>query len=148
MNMTNLETAKKALINYENSFVCMKGEEIHTSKKHGIAPILELIKEKKEVLIKATIADKVIGKAAALLLIKADIKEMYAGIISEHALKILLQNHITVEYDTLVPYISNRKNDGMCPMEEAVLQIDSPEEAYLVLINKVAQMQQPIAKVQ
>lgn len=110
------------------------------STKQGIAPILELMQLKIHFLNNASVADKVIGKAAALLLIKAGIKELYAGIISEHAVKVLEQNGITVQYDTIVPYIINRRGDGMCPMETTVLEINSPEEAYTALQEKVKQM--------
>ena len=108
------------------------------STKQGIAPILELMQLKIHFLNNASVADKVIGKAAALLLIKAGIKELYAGIISEHAVKVLEQNEITVQYDTIVPYIINRRGDGMCPMEASVLEIEEVNEAYEVLRNKMA----------
>ena len=138
--MSKLSNAKNLLLSNDYSFVCINDEEIHMSTKQGIAPILELMQLKIHFLNNASVADKVIGKAAALLLIKAGIKELYAGIISEHAVKVLEQNGITVQYDTIVPYIINRRGDGMCPMETTVLEINSPEEAYTALQEKVKQM--------
>lgn len=81
--------------------------------------------------------DKVIGKAAAMLMVYGGVKKIHALIISEHALQILQAHNISISYDTLVPYIINRKKDGMCPMEQAVLSIQDIDQAYQLLVDKV-----------
>ena len=35
-----------------------------------------------------------------------------------------------------VPYVINRKGDGMCPMEQSVLEIENVEEGYRILCEK------------
>lgn len=82
-------------------------------------------------------ADKVVGKAAALLMQKAGVATLYAGIISEPATKVLTDAGIEYEYGTLVPRIQNRKGDGLCPMESAVMDISDADEAYAVLREKL-----------
>lgn len=52
-------------------------------------------------------ADIVIGKAAAMLLIYGKVHKIYTRLISEHAIAILDKYHITYEYDKKVPYIMN-----------------------------------------
>lgn len=115
------------------------GEEFH-SMKHGIAPIMEQLALDDNVFENATVGDKVIGKAAALLLIKANIKELFANVISEHALQVLDQYKIPVQYVEKVPYIRNRAGDGMCPMENTVLTTNDPDEAYVLLKEKLKSM--------
>lgn len=139
--MNLLDRAKRTLKNNSHTFVCINDEEVFTSQKQGIAPIMELLETNKKMLEGAYIADKVIGKAAALLLVKGGIKELYADIISEHALSVLKEKQIIVTYGALVPFIKNRRKDGMCPMEETVLEIESPEDAYIKLKEKIKSMQ-------
>lgn len=139
--MNFLDKAKRRLLNSNHTFVCINEDTVFTSEKQGIAPIMELLHKDENLLKGAYIADRVIGKAAALLLIKGEIKELYADIISEHAMLVLENSKIIVSYGKLVPYIENRKKDGMCPMEETVLNIESPEEAYVKLNEKIQSMQ-------
>lgn len=139
--MNFLDKAKRKLLNSNHTFVCINEDTVFTSEKQGVAPIMELLHKDEHLLKGAYIADRVIGKAAALLLIKGEIKELYADIISEHAMLVLKKSNIIVSYGKLVPYIENRKKDGMCPMEETVLNIESPEEAYVKLHEKIQSMQ-------
>lgn len=139
--MKLLDRAKQTLKHSNHTFVCINEEVVFTSEKQGIAPIIELLDTNEKALEGAYIADKVIGKAAALLLIKGGIKELYADIISEHAMAVLEKEKILVTYGTLVTFIENRKKDGMCPMEATVLEIDNPNEAYVKLKEKIQRMQ-------
>jgi len=123
------------------SFVLYKEGEWSTSEKRGIAPIMELLKENRELLRGAYVADKVIGKAAALLLIEGGISYLHAEVISEHATECLQKANIEYEYQELVPYIVNRSGDGMCPMEETVLDVTDTKIAYELLQEKIKKMQ-------
>lgn len=130
----------KRLLGLEHTFVCRNNGVTIASDKKGIAPIMDILKENPSALKGAKISDRVIGKAAALLLIKGGISTLHTEIISGHALKILKNSHIRVSYSKKVDYIINRKGDGMCPMENATLDIDNPEEAYTVLEAKLEEM--------
>ena len=61
---------------------------------------------------------------------------MYAGVISKYALEVLNSYGVPVEYGQLVEAIRNRKGDGFCPMETAVLEIDEPSEAVAAVLRK------------
>lgn len=139
--MNILDRAKRKLISDKHTFVCINEDNVFTSDKQGIAPIMELLQNESDILKGAYVADRVIGRAAALLLMKGGIKELYTDVISEHALLVLKTSEIIVSYAKLVPYIVNRKKDGMCPMEETVLNLDCPEEAYVKLREKLLIMQ-------
>ena len=68
------------------------------------------------------------------------VKEVYADIISSHALDVFEKYKVKAYYGNLVEYIINRDKTGMCPMEKAVLEADEPNMAYDVLKKKIAEM--------
>ena len=129
-----LESAKEQLHNNNFSIVIVGENDVYTSTKHGVAPLLEILDGGN------VVADKVVGKAAALLMVKGGVKEIYADIISSHALDVFEKYKIKTYYGNLVEYIINRDKTGMCPMEKAVLEVDEPNTAYDVLKKKIAEM--------
>ena len=72
--------------------------------------------------------------SAALLMVKGGVKEVYADIISSHALDVFEKYKVKTYYGNLVEYIINRDKTGMCPMEKAVLEVDEPNTAYDCLL--------------
>ena len=85
-------------------------------------------------------ADKVIGKAAALLMALGEIKEVHTLIISKPALQVFENHNIKYFYDKKVDRIVNRTGDGLCPMESLCLDIDDPHEALTKIIVKISNM--------
>lgn len=135
--MDLLEQAKKSLTESSATFVMIRGGKTFSSEMRGVAPILDLLREDPDALDDGVVADKVIGKAAALLLMYGRIKALYTKVISSHALNVLKDSGIEVVYDKLVPYVINRDGTDMCPMEKLVLEIGSPEEAFEALDKKI-----------
>ena len=84
-----------------------------------------------------SVADVVVGKAAALLFVKCGIKRVYAKILSEKGKRILQLYGLDCEYETLTKSIINRAGTDICPMEKAVLNTDDSEEAYLILKDEI-----------
>lgn len=132
--MNNLKLAKSTLFENEYSIVVVKENEIvYKSESKGLQSLISLYKTKKNTLEDSSIADKVIGRAAALILIGSNIKEVYADLISQNAIEILNKSNIPYEYKSQVKEIRNRDNTGMCPMEELSLKCVSADE----LIEKI-----------
>ena len=131
--MDFLSEAVRKLDDDDATFVAVRGDWTFVSHERGIAPIMKLISGKEDALRGAWVADKVIGKAAALLLCYAGIDRLYAKIISEHAIEALRNQSLSFEFGRSVPYIVNRAGNGMCPMEQLVLDLSRPDEAFLVL---------------
>jgi len=107
-----------------------KGGKVFTSFDRGVKPLLYLLENEKGFLKGASVADKVIGKAAALLMVSGEIKEVHTGIISEPAMKVFEKHNIPFFFDTKVERIVNRKGDGLCPMETLCLDVEEPTEAF------------------
>lgn len=74
-------------------------------------------------------ADRVVGKAAALLYAKLGATAVHARTMSEGGLEALRAHGIAVSYDDLVPMILNRAQTGMCPIEQSVRDIPADADA-------------------
>ena len=107
------------------------------SSETGIRPVIVKIVEKKDFFKDLTVADKVIGKASALLLVYSGVKQIQAVLMSEGGRDVLEKHGVSYEYEHLVDYIVNQKGDGMCPMELTVKDINDPEDAYEALKRKL-----------
>ena len=132
----NIEDLKNILLKENHTIVIYKNDaSVYTSNDRGVAPLMKLLKENKAQLKDSMIADKVVGKAAALLMAYGKVKEVYTPTISTLALKVFKNHNIEIHYDKEVGRIINRKGDGLCPMETLCLNIENPEDAF-VAINK------------
>ncbi len=131
---TNLEQAKFLLEQGQFTCVFYKAEQAITCKERGVKPLLELIEEGKD-LRGYSVADKVVGKAAAMLYACMQVREVYAPVMSKGAERTLLRHGIAVLYEASVDRIQNRRGDGLCPMESAVWDVDDPKQALQILKN-------------
>ena len=138
--MNNLEKAKELLNSSDFTCVCCNNEEIITSRKRGVAPLLEWLDERK-CLKEYSVADKVVGNGAAFLYILLGLKELHANVISRIALETLQQHNILVNYNTLTEAICNRDNTGFCPIEIAVSKVTSPDKALIAIRNELKKLQ-------
>ena len=136
----SLEQAKLLLLSYASTIAVVSNGEVFTSQERGVKPLLYLLTEKKGFLKGASVADKVIGKAAALLMVLGEIKEVHTLIISEPAIKVFEKYNIPCFYDKKVDRIVNRTGDGLCPMETLCLDVDEPVEAFTKIKEKVQKM--------
>lgn len=123
--MTNMQQAQAIFESGAYSCVLYRDGVTHMSTKRGVSPLVDWIRQGVN-LNDFSAADKVVGKAAALLFVLAGVKEVYAQVMSEKALNSLLAHGVQATYDQLVPSIINREGTGPCPMERAVTQIDDP----------------------
>lgn len=126
----NLDKAKR-LLDSKNVTLALVGarEYAYISDLRGIAPMANFISEEKN-LEGFCAADRVVGKAAAMLFILAKIKEVYAQVITHEAANLLISHGITVSYETIVDKIRNRAGTDICPMEKCVRDISDPREAF------------------
>lgn len=136
--MNNLVKAKSLLVG-DKTCALVKENLVYTSTKKGISPMLDFINQGVN-LNGFSVADRIVGKAAAMLFCYAGIEEVHAVVLSQSGLNFLTSKGIKVTYDKLVDNIINRTNTGLCPMEQTVKDIDDLELALEALKNKVAQL--------
>lgn len=138
--MNNSEQAKEIFKAGEYSCVLCKDGVTHTSIKRGVAPLVEWLTNGIDIT-GFSAADKIVGKAAALLFVMGGLKAVYAPVMSKSAVDLLSRHGIDMEYETLVQTIVNRSGTGPCPMEQAVSNIDDPAEALEAIQNTLAALQ-------
>ena len=129
-----LEKAIDIIKTTDSVFAYVSEEETLRSCAKGIGFAAMLCNEKKD-LSQGAVADKVVGKAAALLFVYLGVKVVYAETLSMGAKAVFEKYGINYSYANLTEYIINRKGDGLCPMELAVRNVDTPEMA-LVEVTK------------
>lgn len=125
----------------EGGYTCVmlsRGEEF-TSFERGVKPLIEFL-DGKHSFAGAVAADKCVGAGAAHLYVLLGVSAVWANIISASALEVLETNGIKAYYEKCVPYIINRKGDGVCPIESAVKDAKSSAEAYDLIIDALARL--------
>lgn len=136
--MTSLNQAKSMLVG-DVTCVLAKNNRVLTSTKTGIAPVLDLINSGVD-LKGYVVADKIVGKAVAMLFNYAGIVQVYAEVLSKPALDYLNSVNIVVSYGTLTENIINRKGDDICPMEQTVKDVTNCVKAVELLNDKVKEL--------
>ncbi len=135
--MYGMDYIKALLASDGPTLALTDGEALITRRERGVKPLVELIDGGRE-LRGYIAADKVVGKAAAMLYAVLGIAELYACVASEGAVEVCRKRGIRLTYGTLAPHIINRRGDGSCPMEKAVADIDDPFEALAAVRKTLA----------
>jgi hypothetical protein len=142
--MKDLEIAKKRLSRENLTLSIVKNSEvIFESKSRGVSGFLEALEKFGGNLKGASAADRVVGKAIALLCIHSEIKAVYALTLSKEAKAVFEKYRVYHEWNNLVEKILDIKKVEVCPFERAALKISNPEEAY----NRFKALQKDLALV-
>ena len=117
--------------------------KVRSYTQRGVADLYDILNSDEADFLKgAQIADKVIGRAAAALLIKGGIAEVYAEVMSEGALTLLEQHGIEVQYVKLVSHIINRDKSGWCPLELLTRDLEDIEDMYVAIDKFISNMRE------
>ena len=129
--MDDLDIAKSRLYKKKFTLVVVKnGKVFFETRSHRIAGFLSAIEQLGATLKGATVADRVAGKAVALLCVYAGISNMYAGVLSRKAKAVFEEYGISCEWKELVDNILDLNRNGVCPFEKAAAYISDPKQAY------------------
>lgn len=104
---------------------------VTTYSKPGVRDLEYLLDHDPEMLHGATIADKVIGKAAAAMVVVGGVNELYAEVMSKKAILFLEEAGIAYSYGTLVDTI--KEEGDRCQLEKITAPATSPEETVALL---------------
>ena len=94
----------------------------------GVSDLYRLYSEDSAFLQGAEIADKVVGKAAASLMILGGVRKLQTGTVSRLALELLRKYPVEVSFQQEVPHIENRSKTGWCPLESRCCDLQTPQE--------------------
>ncbi len=93
--------------------------------KPGVRDLYELVTTQPSVLRGAHVADKIIGKGAAALMVNGGVKRATTHTITTSALKMLRDAGVEVSFENEIAQIENKKKTGQCPLEQRLQAIDS-----------------------
>jgi len=103
-----LEKAMTAVKNEGCTCALTLGNVIFKSKDKSVQPLLDWMNSGNNYM-GYMLADKIVGKAAAFIMIAMGIREIYAQVISEPAKALLEKEHVVVNADLVVPEILDTK---------------------------------------
>ncbi len=104
-----------------------------TYNKPGVRDLIWLLDNEPDRLRGAHIADKVIGKAAAALLVQGGVVEAYADVLSRRALSLLEASGMEYTCSQMVDAIVIPEGDSRCPLEQIVGDAQTAYEAEALL---------------
>ena len=137
-----VDTASEMIRNGRADCIVIKNGTVAAKEKgRGLSPLLNIYKADPAVLHDAVIVDKVIGRAAAFVIIAGESRQAHGELISEDAIELLKKHNIAVSGTKIVPRILNRRMNGLCPLEQSVAGLDDPAQALAALEKRIAEMQ-------
>ena len=138
----SLNIARAIISSGKSDCVLIKNNQIVDQEKgRGIVPLMRIYNTRKNNLKGAVVVDKVIGKAAAMICVSAEAKGVFAEVISSPAAIFLKYNNIPRDWAIMSPNIRNRANNGICPMEHAVLTEYDEKKGLLTIEKLLEQLQ-------
>lgn len=126
----------------QGNFSCVieKDNEVRTYTQKGVQDLYDLVKAQEPFLKGAKIADKVIGKGAAALIVLGGFSEAFAHTISTSAKEMLQSHGVHVTFDTEVDHIINNAKTDWCPLEKRVKDCTTAEDCFPVIENFVSEL--------
>lgn len=104
-------------------------------RERGVADLFRLLRG-------AFIADKVVGKGAAALMVLGGVEGLFADVVSRPALELLAGAGIAVEYTVVVPGIMNRAGTGTCPVEQLCAGAETAAECLPLIEGFMQKMKE------
>ena len=114
-----------------------KGELFYESDLKGIRPHLKAINELGSELEGTLMVDKILGRAAAFLVIYSKAGEAISAVLSTPGKQVLDKYGLKYSYREEVPHIKLENGVIYCPFERMVQGIDDPDEAYRAIVEKM-----------
>ena len=137
----DLEIAHLNLIDEDLSLVIVKnGKVLFETEKQGIGGFLQAIEKLDRNLVSASVADKVVGVAAAMLCVYSGVSSVFAQTISAEGIRALEANNIEYLFEKKVSNILNRNKNDVCPFEKLAIASGNAEDAYVQLNSLARQM--------
>ncbi len=127
----DLKLAKLRLKERDLALVIVKeGIIIFEDRSQGIDGFLQAIEKLGKSLIASSVADKIVGAAAAMLCVYSGVVSVFAVMISGDGISVLEDNEIAYQFEDRVPSILNLDKTDVCLFEKFAINSRNPKEAY------------------
>jgi hypothetical protein len=109
---------------------------IFSSQNHGLRPLVECITECKGKYQNCTLHDKVVGLAAARIIVSSGIIScVITPVASKQGRVVLMENNIALLADKVVENILNNDGTAICPMEKRALAYEDNNNFFEDLVT-------------
>lgn len=136
--MPDLKLAKRTLKEKNlNLSIVKNGKILFETRSSGVIGLLQAIEELGKELIGSSVADRIVGRAAALLCTYSGVASVFSITMSEEGRKVLEDNQILFQFENRVPNILNYGRTDLCPFEKLTAGLTNPSEAYEKIKNFV-----------
>ena len=105
---------------------------VFSSRGEGLRPLLEAVEKLAHEPGGYVVADRVVGRAAALLALMLEPSEVHALVMSSGALSLLASRGVRAVARRVVEHIAS-EGGKPCPFEQALRDVEEPEEAYRIV---------------
>ena len=139
--MNDLLQARNRLAQGDHTCVLCRDGVFHVSDHRGVRPLVDWLDSGLD-LRGFSAADKVVGRATAFLYVLLGVRAVHALVMSTPAREVLEAASIPAFCDREVSGIINRRGDGPCPFENAVLGITDPDVALTAIRKQQLRMRQ------
>jgi len=142
MRDRDLELAKFRLKEKDLTLVIVKENKvIFETKSQGISGFLQAIEKFGKRLVASSVADIIVGAAAAMLCVYSEVAYVFAVTVSEEGIRVLEDNNVFYRFENQVPNILNPDKTDICPFEKLAIGSRDPKEAYIKLKSFVESWQ-------
>lgn len=130
----DLDVARQRLEQQNFVLVVAKGGRvIFETKSPGIRGLLETLRQHGDHMKGSSAADKIVGKAAALLLVYSGVEAVFALTASDGGIQVLEDHGVFHMYRRRVPCILDSLKVDVCPFEKLTADVSDPKEAFKIL---------------
>lgn len=118
--------------------VVRDGRLLFSSRMPGVKSLLEALDG--DVLPGSAVADKVVGRAAAMIAVHGEVQSIHTPLLSQGAAEVLEAAGVLYAAEKVVPRINNRQGNGPCPLEAATEFTVVPEKAVAAIRRLLAEL--------
>jgi len=136
--LNDMELAREVISTTDYSLVVMQHGKIWKQKKgEGVKPILETIEEMGDDLNDTIIGTRFLDKASALLCRYTKVSGVYSPQATKTGIALLMMAGIPSQIDKMISDVKDIGDDSLCSIEKMLADVNSPEEAYKILKEKI-----------
>jgi len=136
----DVDIAIEAVRNGASIAIAKGGRLLASRHGHTVRPLIEVLGEIGNESKGAAVADKVLGRAAALVIANGSgVSAVHGVVMSVHGREALESAGIAYSFDRLVEFIADRTGEDMCPIEQMSLRFRDPV-AFVAAIREKYQM--------
>ena len=127
--MNAIDRARRLLSSDGATLSVVNGKRERIYYDRGVKSLTDVLDSNRALLGGASVADKLVGKAAAMLMISGGVAEVYGEVMSDGAVETFEKFETKYSFGTRIQGITNRDGTAPCPMEQTVKYIDDPAVA-------------------